>query len=376
MATRVEPYTASWVPAVKAFNERLRVGGVFTGFLLSEHPPRSNAGPEPPVRQEHLLVVSDSEVHGGFILQRQPLWIDGVERPAANYQMPISEGVVNRAFAQVGPLMLKHALRESPLLFAVGMGNHERPLPRMLKAMGWHVQKVPFLFHIVRPGRVLREIAPARTNRLRKLAGGLGASTGAAWLMVTLLQARRRTQRGTRPLETEPCESWHDWSDDIWRSLRSTYAFATPRTCGVLDAFYPPGDKRYLRLRFRCGADTVGWVVLLDTPMHDDQYFGNLRIGVLLDGVGRPEYLETIARAATELLARRGVDLVVTNQAHHAWIRALRQAGFLPGPSNYLLALSVGCMKLLEPLAENLPRVHLTRGDGDGRIHLETVPST
>jgi len=190
-----------------------------------------------------------------------------------------------------------------------------------------------------------------------------------------LLQARPRARWRALPLRTEPFEIWQGWTDEIWRSVRSTYALATPRTCGVLDALYPPGDQRYLRFRFRCGADIVGWAVLLDTPMRNDQYFGNLRVGVLLDGVGRPECLEAIVRAATGLLARRGVDLVVTNQAHHTWIRAIRHAGFLPGPSNYLLALSGGCMKLLEPLTENLPRIHLTRGDGDGRIHLETAPS-
>ena len=376
MATRIEPYTASWVPAVRAFNERLRAGGVFAGFLLSERPPQAHTRPEPAaVRHEHYLVVNDGEVRGGFILQRQPLWIGAVEQPAANYQMPISEGLVNRAFAHVGPLMLKHAMQESPLLFAVGMGSPDRPLPRLLKAMGWHVQKVPFLFQLVRPGRVLRELGPARSSRPRRLAGRLAASTGIAWLGTTLVQARLQMCRPAVSVEPEPCESSQGWADEIWRSVRSSCALATPRTCTVLDALYPAADRRYLRFCFRSGTDIVGWVVLLDTQMRDDQYFGNLRVGVLLDCLGRPEYLEAIIRAATRLLARRGVDLVVTNQAHHSWTGALRRAGFLPGPSNYVLALSPGCVKLLEPLAQNAPRIHLTRGDGDGRIHLEAAPS-
>jgi hypothetical protein len=374
MATRIEPYTASRLPAVRAFNGRLRASGVFTGFLLNEHPP-APPGVEPAaVRQEHFLAVNEDEVRGGFILQRQPLWIGGVEQAAANYQMPISEGLVNRAFSHVGPLMVRHALGESPLIFAVGMGSPDRPFPRLLKAMGWHVQKVPFLFRLLRPGQVLRELARAHSSPPWALAGRLAASSGLAWLGATMVQARLPTGRQAIFVETEPCERWEGWSDEIWRSVQSTCALATPRTCAVLDALYPPGDQRYLRFRFRCGANIVGWVVLLDTPMHDDQYFGNLRVGVLLDGVGRLEYLQAIVRAATELLAQRGVDLIVTNQAHHAWTRAVRRSGYLPGPSNYLLALSPKCRELLEPLSENLPRVHLTRGDGDGRIHLETVP--
>jgi hypothetical protein len=52
----------------------------------------------------------------------------------------------------------------------------------------------------------------------------------------------------------------------------------------------------------------------------------------------------------------------------------LKAAGFWKGPSNYLLALSKGLGKLLEPLDEAIPRIHFNRGDGDGRVNLTDQP--
>ena len=43
--------------------------------------------------------------------------------------------------------------------------------------------------------------------------------------------------------------------------------------------------------------------------------------------------------------------------------------GFLAGPSNYLLATSKAMTDLVSP-PDAASRIHLTRGDGDGRIHL------
>jgi hypothetical protein len=51
-------------------------------------------------------------------------------------------------------------------------------------------------------------------------------------------------------------------------------------------------------------------------------------------------------------------------------VRAFRRAGYLTGPSNYPLSTSRQLTALLAPLEENEQRIHVTRGDGDGRIHL------
>ena len=61
---------------------------------------------------------------------------------------------------------------------------------------------------------------------------------------------------------------------------------------------------------------------------------------------------------------------MVSNQAHKAWGQALQRHGFLRGPSNYALALSRGLQAVLGPGALEAGRIHITRSDGDGPIHL------
>ena len=69
-------------------------------------------------------------------------------------------------------------------------------------------------------------------------------------------------------------------------------------------------------------------------------------------------------------MASRDADLVLVNHSHTAWVRAYRAAGFLNGPSNYLLAMSKKLTEIVHSVPQGDDHVHVTRGDGDGRIHL------
>jgi hypothetical protein len=48
----------------------------------------------------------------------------------------------------------------------------------------------------------------------------------------------------------------------------------------------------------------------------------------------------------------------------------MEQAGYFSGPSRYIIALSPKLSKHLEPLEPKKDGFHITRGDGDGPIHL------
>src|SRR5678815_6030997 len=74
--------------------------------------------------------------------------------------------------------------------------------------------------------------------------------------------------------------------------------------------------------------------------------------------------------AAAAALQERGVDLIVSNQSHAAWAAALAGCGFGTGPSNFIFAASKKLAALLDPWSAHVGRIHLTRGDGDGPIHL------
>ncbi len=135
MAIAIQPYSADLIPAVKGFNQRLVAGGVAPEF----HFPENNIPHWLPklegrrIHQEYYLAVDGDCVRGGFILKYQDFFFHGKPQPVVYYHLPISEGIVNKAYAGVGVHMLRSALKLQPMLFALGMGGFDRPLPQMLK---------------------------------------------------------------------------------------------------------------------------------------------------------------------------------------------------------------------------------------------------
>jgi hypothetical protein len=83
-----------------------------------------------------------------------------------------------------------------------------------------------------------------------------------------------------------------------------------------------------------------------------------------MDCFGLPEDAGPITRAAVQEISRRDVDIVVCNQAHPAWARALRDSGLLEGPSDCVLAMSPELARRMEGLDEPWREIHVSR---DGR---------
>ena len=141
-------YEEQHVAQVRAFNERLRAGGSL--FQFGTAPAKSaNAfvGTANEIRSEHFLALDDGNaVRGAYTLIFQRFLIGGAAEQVAFLQIPISEGTVNSAFGAVGLLLLKDALRRSPLLFGSGGGGIDRPLPKLYRVLGGSVCDVPFFF--------------------------------------------------------------------------------------------------------------------------------------------------------------------------------------------------------------------------------------
>ena len=110
--------------------------------------------------------------------------------------------------------------------------------------------------------------------------------------------------------------------------------------------------------------------VLLATDWTDHKYFGGMRTGAIVDLLARPGSEAALISAAEDRLHAEGVDIIVTNQSLLPIREALRHAGFLTGPSNYLLAASPALMRLTPSIETELGTMHFTRGDGDGPINL------
>jgi hypothetical protein len=137
----------------------------------------------------------------------------------------------------------------------------------------------------------------------------------------------------------------------------------------TLNTLYPSGE-RCIRLKVSENGNPIGWAVVLDTPLVGHKYFGNLRLGSIVDGLASPPNASKVIGLATSYLEQRGVELIVSNQMHCDWCYALRGAGFLRGPSNFLFTASKELTKLLKPIEKHKGGIHLNRGDGDGPIHL------
>jgi hypothetical protein len=284
------------------------------------------------------------------------------------------DGQRDRRYSHVGPWLIRSVQRREPRVFAVGMGGMEQPLPQLLAALGWTVVRVPFFFHVHRPFQFLREMPMLRTSPARRVLVAAAAYTGAGFLGVRIgTGVRTLMRRGmgrVRKLDVRPLEDWGAWATDLWQRVHAANSLAVVRDEASLRLLYPPVGDRTRCYRVEHGSRAVGWFVLLTTRTQDSAYFGNLHVGTVLDAQAIDGFERHVLAAARRTLYSLHVDLSVTNQLHATWQRACEENGYWRGPSNFLFAASPALLKAAGRDGDVLARVHLTRGDGDGRIHL------
>jgi len=198
----------------------------------------------------------------------------------------------------------------------------------------------------------------------------IGARAGIGQLGLKILQGARARRCALEEARAEAIQGFSEWADDLWKECNGRYAMIARRDSETLNIVYPANSQKYLCYKVTRNKAVVGWAVLLDTQMVDNKYFGNLRVGSIVDCLASPENASAVIQAASKVLEDRGVDLIVSNQSHAAWCLGLRDAGFLQGPSNYPFFSSTKLAKLLNPLETTMAQCHFTRGDGDGPIHL------
>ena len=382
ISMRLEPYCSVLLPGIQRLNRRFREAGVEEGFLIPESAdvPVTQAPFETmltaPMGKRHFLLLDGEEVRGGVILQDQQCEVNGVRDWVTNIQMPVSEGLVDRRFAHLAAVMIRLILKRTPWAYAVGMGGLDRPFPRFLTASKWHVAPVPFWFYVLSPRRALTELRLLRANRVRAAGARLAAQTGLGWAGIRLLHGgsalwnRWRGQRSAVPkLRTARIRQWDGWADMIWANYRQNCSFAAIRDSTTLPYFHPL-DSSLEAYRFEWDGDVVGWSAMQVTSMQNNLHFGDLRVGTILDSLSTPGFGTAVVRSTLDVFRDRRVDLVVANQAHAEVAKSMREAGFLEGPSNYICASSPQLCGALQPFEIHGPRRYVSRGDGDGRIHL------
>ena len=95
-----------------------------------------------------------------------------------------------------------------------------------------------------------------------------------------------------------------------------------------------------------------------------------MKLGSIVDCLSLKGYERSIISKTSEMLKRKGVDLIVSNQSHIFWKNAFKMNSFINGPSNFIFASSKVLFAKLMDKTKSIDHVHLTRGDGDGPINL------
>jgi len=369
MRVEFTPLDDSLVSACREFNERLRSHGEPPFLLPQAHAPRKVTRSLGGVEYTHYVALDRTGmVRGGMLLMEQRGWLQNETIRLINIQSPLSEGLFDRRFSGVALQMLRFTLARSPYLYAVGMGHEQNPFPRLLRAAGWSVTSVPFSVWIQNSRRFLHQISPLR-HGFRMVLAQIAAASGVSTAMLLAWQLAHRP-RFTRHYSLESAHCWPVGLNTIWEQCRQQISLSVLRDEETLASVYPDDQIRLRRFLLRHHGEIVGWSVGIATSMVQNQYFGDLCVGTILDGLASAEHLPALLALTRDALVDLGAELILTNQTHHLWLAELRQLGFLSAPSNYVLATSGALNAALKANPDKSSRMHFSRGDGDGRNHL------
>jgi hypothetical protein len=375
MPIEIVPHSEQLRDAVEAFNKRMREGGSPWGMYPDPVPdwiPKIR--PDQRVWREYYLALEDQQhVRGGFALKPQEWWIRGQVRVVTDWQGPFSEGAYTRKYATLGLRMIRDMLQRRPLLFSWGHGKGDEPMAQMLQKLGWVMHDTPFCLKVLKPYRFLRLNKYLRDLAKKRAALDLLAFTGAGSIGLRALHAGLRLKSRKRfRARAELVPRFEAWADAIWERCKGSYSALAVRDSDTMNTLlpghgWPPGLR--LRIRTRDGAD-LGWAIVMDTQMRDDVRFGDLRVGSIVDTLALPEHAGEVVAAATRWLAARGVDLIVSNQAHPRWIQGFADNGYVVLPARRLFAVSPELKKALEPFDQSALGLHMTNMDGHGPMML------
>jgi hypothetical protein len=303
--------------------------------------------------------------------QRVDFIIDGAVRSIGFFQQALSEGTVDNGYALIGPRLLRDALRRQPLIYGLGIGGYDQAVARLLKGARFGIVTVPFYFRVEHAASFLRQVGPVRSSRSRRLASDVAAATGLGALGIGLLQRYRAgLSRDRNEITATDVSSFGPWANSLWTASQGRFALGAVRDQPVLAQLYDTPRTPFLKVAIEDAGEPCGWAVCLATQRSGDKYFGDLKLGSIVDLLALPGKEAALIGAAVDRLRGEDVDLIVTNQSFGSVGHALRREGFLSGPSNFLFAASPKLAESLRPLGANLAKFYLNRGDGGGPVNL------
>lgn len=375
MPIKIVPHAEDKKELVERFNRRMRDGGSPWGFYVDPDPrwvpPRAG---QKTWRELYLALENDEAVVGGFALKPHEWRIGGEPRTVTDWQGPFSLGAIENRYAALGLRMLRDMLERHPLLYSWGHGGNEEPMVQMLRKMGWMMVETPFLFRVVHPFHFLRKNRHLRGHLAGALLSDALAWSGAGTIGLTALHAALRA-RSLKRFTAEPvvADAFTPWADGVWERARTRYDAIAVRDAATLDALVPRSHDTEewpppTRLRVERRGELLGWATVVDRSLEGDARFGDLRVGMIADYLGVPEDAGEIVHAAFAFLRDAGVDLVIANQAHPAWIAGFIESGFVALEGRRIFCASPGLEAALAPFEQVRRGLFLSNMDGHGPI--------
>jgi hypothetical protein len=364
----IVPYSLRDREAVERMNAKLSAAGSEWSFPAEEAPEDVQ---HLPVWTESVVAREGGEVFGGYLFKHQRFFLEGRELEVGNLTLPLSLGDIDSAYAHVSVALLFDVRQRSPYCYALGLGAEDTKMARMLTAAGWQHLTVPFQFSVKSPNAFARNIRlPAEKKLLQsalRVLGGLRLA-GLALKSRDLLRSKGEAVRSSRAQDAPARQvpEFDAFADDLFAAHAASYSLIGDRSAAALNILFPTAEHKYLRLVVERDDEVIGWALLLDTRMQDDKYFGNMRVGSIVDCFAAPQDARAVVAAADDFFTRRGVDLVVSNQLHAAWHQALASAGYEEGPSNFFLYYSEDLAEQLGTIPDWSREAHMNRGDGEG----------
>lgn len=376
MKISIVPHGSQYSAAVEAFNRRLQEGGSRWGFYLHHECSWIPRGDGKQVwRDFYLAVAEDGMVRGAFALKPQPWHIRGKEHTVADWQGPFSEGEVSPKYAALGLRMVREMQKREPLVYSWGHGGRNVPILQLIRKMGWFVHGTPLLMYVNHPFRFLRKNGALRRSSAFRMLLDLAAFTGLGPLALSaLMSAQAMVSRlrywptiSAQPVIVTEFEYFETWADELWNRCKSDYEALAVRNASIMNTLLPVGGwPKSIKLKVEQGGKVIGWAVVMDTAMQGDGRFGDLRLGSVIDCLAAPEHGFTVVRAAKNYLCGKGVDLIISNQTHPAWIKGFEGNGFLCFANMRFMACSPALSEALSPHDSVLKGLHMTNLDGHG----------
>lgn len=355
--------------AIKRFNERIRAGGreeqITLRISLPGEARYKSVGT--PVCRRLMIAEDGEEVRAAMLLYYHNIFVNGEKRDFCFADMPISEGIVNRKYSFAIVQLITTAIKNAPFMISTGAGPLDKESFRFLAKLGWRHAEAPFFFYPVNTSNVMRGLRylKKRPNlyygAMAAAYSGLGAGLNGA------LKLRRRISDARLKYEKKVIDAFDEWANHIFEDSLPEYGAVVRSDAVALNIAYSPESSSITRLKVRQkgSRQDIGWIIVAVKQMHDNPYFGDLKVGTLVDGLGRLADASRLIAAGISHLIEIGVDIIVANFSHAGWVEACRFCGMFEGPANYYFFVSPQASPLLLESCSS-QEIHIVRGHSNG----------